>query len=249
VPPIKDEAIVLRRLDYSETSQVLVLFTREHGPRRLIAKGVKRGTRKKFAVGIDLLERGTVVFIAGGSGGQSLGTLTEWRQCDAYLGLRQELTRLYAAQYVAGLTAGMTEEADPHPELYDALARTLSELSASADVLPFVASYQCDLLESTGLWPDLHRCVMCDKPAPAYRAAYFSAHQGGLVCRDCEPALVEKRRIPAAVLTALRERRFDDPAATTGAFDLLDYTIAHATGKPTRLADALRKAAGRISGR
>ena len=55
MPLVKDEAIVLRRLDSSESSQVLVFFTREHGPQRLIAKGIKRGTKQRFATGIDLL--------------------------------------------------------------------------------------------------------------------------------------------------------------------------------------------------
>ncbi len=58
---ISDRAIVLRRLDYSETSQILALFTREYGQVRVIAKGIKRSTRSRFAVGIDLLEVGQVV--------------------------------------------------------------------------------------------------------------------------------------------------------------------------------------------
>ena len=37
MPLIQDQAVVLRRLDYSETSQVLVLFTRDHGKVRAIA--------------------------------------------------------------------------------------------------------------------------------------------------------------------------------------------------------------------
>ena len=98
MPAIKDEAITLRRLDYSETSQVLVFLTREHGCRRLIAKGIKRGTRQRFATGIDLLERGQIMFISKSQSDASLGTLTEWRQLDAYMGLRGDLRRLYSGQ-------------------------------------------------------------------------------------------------------------------------------------------------------
>ena len=65
---VKDQAIVLRRLDYSETSQVLVFLTREHGLQRLIAKGIKRSTKKKYATGIDLLERGRLVFLISARG-------------------------------------------------------------------------------------------------------------------------------------------------------------------------------------
>ncbi|MCH7814056.1 MAG: recombination protein O N-terminal domain-containing protein, partial [Planctomycetes bacterium] len=46
---ISERAVVLRRVDYSETSQVLVLLTRGHGKVRAIAKGIKRSTRKHFA--------------------------------------------------------------------------------------------------------------------------------------------------------------------------------------------------------
>src|SRR5437016_5129272 len=104
----KDKGIVLRRLDYSESSQVLAFFTRDHGQRRLIAKGVKRGTRKKFAVGIDLLEQGELVFIQRESSESGLGTLTEWRQTQLFLGLRDSLDRWYAALYMAEITTGMT---------------------------------------------------------------------------------------------------------------------------------------------
>jgi DNA repair protein RecO (recombination protein O) len=240
---MKDEAITLRRLDYSESSQVLVFLTRLHGPQRLIAKGIKRGTKKKFAVGIDLLERGQVVYI-GCARGEGLGTLTEWRQLDLHLGLRSDLPQWYAAQYAAEITAGMTEQEDPHPELYDALAALLGALNGESDPLPLVIAYQSAVLTATGLWPDLTRCVICDRPAPPGRAAYFSAHQGGLVCRACEGPLVEKRKVSAATLTALREGSFEGQVAR-GVFELLDYTIAHALGRAPALSRFLAFETGR----
>ena len=166
MPLIQDEAITLRRLDYSETSQVLVFFTREHGRKRLIAKGIKRSTKKKFAVGIDLLERGRAVFTTGRSNHQGLGTLAEWRQTDVHLGLRNNLQRLYAAQYASEITTAMTEDEDPHPQLYDALAELLEKLSDGSEPLPAVIDYQCALLHAAGFWPDLNRCVVCDRIAP-----------------------------------------------------------------------------------
>ncbi len=232
---IKDQAIVLRRLDYSETSQVLAFLTREHGSRRLIAKGVKRSTKRKFATGIDLLERGQLMFVAKSPGVGGLGTLTEWQQTDAHLGLRSELQRLYCAQYAAEITAAMTEEADPHPGLFNALGELLASLATGGAALPLVVEYQCAALTSAGLWPDLTRCVKCDKPAPPGRAAYFSAHQGGLLCRNCEPASPEKRKVSRAALTALREHDFSG-GPIRGAFELLDYAISHAIGRQPSLA-------------
>jgi len=230
---IRDQAIVLRRLDYSESSQVLAFLTREHGPQRLIAKGIKRGTKKKFATGIDLLERGEVLYLPSARG-EGLGTLTEWHQVELHLGLRSDLTRWYAGQYAAEVTSGMTQEADPHPELFDALAALLEALSAGSEPLRLVTVYQRAILTTTGLWPDLSRCVICDRPAPPGRAAWFSAHQGGLVCRACEPPVIVKRKVSAAALTALREGSAA-PETLAPVFDLLDYTIGQALGRPSAL--------------
>jgi DNA repair protein RecO (recombination protein O) len=247
MPAIKDEAITLRRLDYSETSQVLMFLTREHGSRKLIAKGIKRGTKKQFATGIDLLERGQVMLIAKSQSDASLGVLTEWRQLDAYLGLRGDLRRLYGGQYAAEITAAMVEEADPDAELYDALRGLLEGLArdqlagvgqglaSQPKPLPLLVSYQCALLRSAGVWPDLSRCIICGKAAPPGRAGYLAPHEGGLACRDCEPGLIEKRKVSGLTLDALRTAQFTTETARE-AFDLLNYTITHIIGRPPTLA-------------
>jgi DNA repair protein RecO (recombination protein O) len=231
---IKDQAIVLRHLDYSETSQVLAVLTREHGKQRLIAKGVKRSSKKRPAIAIDLLERGELLFLPTLRGGAQLGPLTEWRQVQPYLGLRGHLHRWYAGQYAAEITAAMTEEADPHPGLFDALADLLGKLCSADEVIGLLVGYQRTLLEQAGLWPDLTRCVMCDRPAPENRAAYFSAHQGGLVCRICQPKTHDARKIDAAALTALRANH-GDPRSVPAILKLLDHAIANIIGRPTSL--------------
>lgn len=234
MPPVHDKAIVLRHLDYSETSQVLACLTREHGPRRLIAKGIKRGTKHKAASIIDLLETGDVVFLDRPHSEAELSILTEWRQSDAHLGLRQNLQAWYAAQYAAEITSGMTQEADPHPELFDALGVLLSRLSGGAAVLPELLDYQSAVLSSAGLWPDLTRCVVCDRPAPTGRAGYYAAVQGGLVCRVCQPTLPTSRYLSATHLEALRTRGFHENASNE-LFRVLDDTIGSAVGRPTLL--------------
>jgi DNA repair protein RecO (recombination protein O) len=226
MPAIKDQAVALRRLDYSETSQVLLFLTREHGPRRLLAKGIKRSTKKKPAAGIDLLEHGLLEFSSRAGGDSGLGMLMEWQQVNIYLGLRTGLDRLYAAQYAAEVTAGMVEEADPHPEVFDALVGLLEGLVAGGEALPLLTRYQATLLAGVGLWPDLTRCMLCDKPAPPGRAGFFSAGQGGLICRDCVNRVPEKTKVNASILDALRKGEFDNTTAP-GSFEFLDYTFTH----------------------
>jgi DNA repair protein RecO (recombination protein O) len=135
MPIIRDEAVVLSRLDYSENSQILVLFTREHGKARSIAKGIRRGTKKRFVAGIDLLDVGSAVLGAKQERGEALASLSEWRQTESLSGLRERLDRLHAALYAAELTSRLTEDWDPHPRLFDFLLKTLRDLAAAQEVL------------------------------------------------------------------------------------------------------------------
>src|SRR5207247_6243922 len=67
MPLARDRCICLRKVEYSETSQILLLFWREHGLLRVIAKGAhRRATAGASSIdgGIDLLDGGGAVFTA-----------------------------------------------------------------------------------------------------------------------------------------------------------------------------------------
>ncbi len=236
---VKDFGIVLRRLDYSETSQVLAVLCRETGLQRLIGRGVKRGTKKQAAVGIDLLEVGAVVYSRRPGSDAQLGTLIEWRQQKRFDALRRGLAAAYAAQYAADRAVQVLEENDPHPGLFDAFVAFTDEIDA-VHALPSLTRHLWTLLHEIGLMPELNRCVGCGGPVRA-GAAYFTSREGGLLCRDCEPARVEKRRVERAALEALREPGAPAaPAAVRGAFDLLDYHLSSISGRPSKVREALR---------
>ena len=231
----KDMAVALRRVDYSETSQVLVVFTREHGKQRLIAKGIKRGTKKRVATGVDLLESGELVWSRREGSDATLGTLTEWRQENAFTGLRSDLARLYGGQYAVEIVSLLTEEGDPHPATYAGLIETLAALCTTNETLDCVVSFQIGLLDEVGLLPSLTECMNCRRPRTGGMGQYLSSGLGGLVCRDCEPAIVEKRRLDEAAIVGLTGGGWT-PAGRLGAFDVLDYHIRCIVGRETRLA-------------
>ena len=240
-----DSAVVLRRLDYSETSQVLVLLTREHGQQRLIAKGVKRSTKTRASVGIDLLEVGRLVFSRRPGKEETLATLTEWRQEETFPHLRTDLVRNYAAQYAAEVTSHLMEVHDPHPELFDGLCIFFRALKDGSSI-GLLARYLWFMLTQIGLRPELSRCMGCGRSVETDRALYFSSHQGGAICRDCEPAIVEKRKISAALTRALgivgSPHPLDEPKLAREAFDLLDHHLTELLSRPPKLSAPLRSA-------
>ncbi len=248
MPLLKDMAISLRRLDYSETSQVLVLFTREYGQQRVIAKGIKRSTSRRAAVGIDLLELGHVVFSVRPGKEDTLATLTEWRQEDGFPHLRTDLLRLYAAEYAAEVTSQLTEVHDPHARLFDGLLTLLASL-AEAEPMTALVGYLWVLLSEIGLRPELTRCVACGHSVASDRVLFFSSRQGGAICRDCEPAAIEKRQIMPAVATALASPGPVPARLALPCFDLLDYHLAEIMSRPAHVSGLLRQAWHAAGGR
>jgi len=234
MPIIRDEAIVLGRVDYSETSQVLVLFTRQHGKVRAIAKGIKRGTKARFAAGIDLLEVGQVVVSSRQERGSALATLTEWKQTRSLFGLREKLFRIHAAQYAVEITGQLTEDWDAHADLFEALTTALADLSAAQEPLEITLRYQFALLDAIGAMPRFDVCVLCGRDD---NLTHFSSFEGGLVCRHCEAGQVEKREVSPATVAILRGR--GGPGSRAGGFSLLNYHLSHLMGREPELASHL----------
>lgn len=188
----RDRCICLRKVEYSETSQILLLFGREHGLLRVIAKGAHRKTKvgaSKFGGGLDLLDVGDAVFTFDPA--RELNTLTEWDLREGHLGLRRSLRAVYLAQYAAELAALLFQEHDAHPTLFDAFLAMLPELATPRAEETFL-NFQLDLLRESGYLPELTACAECGLPAGDYDLAYFSPARGGVVCRNCEGRVTDR---------------------------------------------------------
>lgn len=259
MPTQSDYAIVLRLSDFSETSQIATLFCREAGLVRLIAKGARRGTAKRVAVGLDLLELGELMF-APPRRGEGLGTLAEWKQRDGFGDLRAALAPLYAGLYAAELVTFLTVEYDPHPPLFEvlsALLRALVQDVSAAAVETELLRFEAALVTTIGFAPLLDHCTACSRLRPAGAAGYFSSTAGGLVCRDCEPRIREKQRVRGTVIDILRAAldgvQNDDSTmlsaaaaamgaeALHGARRLLDHHLQHVASREFELASRVAR--------
>src|SRR5437868_14779788 len=96
-------ALVLRTTDWSETSRIATLWTRQFGKVRALAKGGRR-LKSNFESALDLLTVCDIVFLRKSSG--SLDLLTEARVVKRFPRRRVDLQAAYGAYYVAELWAG-----------------------------------------------------------------------------------------------------------------------------------------------
>jgi DNA repair protein RecO (recombination protein O) len=212
---IKDQGICIHTVDYSETSQVVTFFTRDHGKVGAMAKGSRR---PKSAIGgrIELFSYGDLVLVD--SPNAKLATLTEFQaRFDVVVGMSSRLSAYHCALLATELLDKLTQDRDPHPGLYEGYLEFLQEDIATQEVLPGLIRFQWGLLRQIGLEPVTDRCANCQTPLiPAWPECYFSSLANGLICRDCEGAFADRISVsgPAArVLTGIDRQGASDPAA------------------------------------
>jgi DNA repair protein RecO (recombination protein O) len=232
-------ALVVRTNDWSETSRIATLFTRELGKVRVLAKGGRR-LRSNFEVALDLLTVCHIVVIRKPNG---LDLLTEARVEERFPGLRVKLPALYAGYYVAELLGEGTQDYDPHPALFDAAVETLRDLSKpEADASARTLRFELVWLHELGYRPRLDSCAVCgasDWLANVGRYA-FALQAGGLVCPRCEPVQRDRRTLSGPALDALRELDATRPAALAPLpraelRQLLGYYVSYVLGRRPRL--------------
>lgn len=208
MPPERATALVVRTTDWSETSRIATLWSREFGKLRVLAKGGRR-LKSNFEVALDLLTVCDIVLLRKQSGGLDL--LTEALVAERFPALRTSLPALYAAYYVAELLAEGTEDGDPHPDLFDATRAALRELGGAGPLVgQRLMAYELTWLHEVGYSPALDRCAACGGTVEARPA--FCAAAGGVVCAACAPHQRERRPLSPAALDALRAVRADESA-------------------------------------
>ena len=197
---VSDDALTLTVSDYSETSQIVTLFTRNNGKVRLIAKGSKR-PRSSFGGAIDRLQLVQAVFSVRWRDG--LGQLTELSISETLPGLHTKLKPFYAAALLSEILASATEELDPAEELFKIAADTLRRLSSGDDSAILIYRFQVQALRILGLMPELQACVACRRERPRGRSGIFSSLAGGVICRRCLSQQGEGLTISGKALDAL----------------------------------------------
>jgi DNA repair protein RecO (recombination protein O) len=242
----KASAIVIRTVEFSETSLVVTLFTREFGKIGALAKGARR-LKGPFESALDLLALCRIVFLHKSS--DALDLLTEAKLLRRFRPAGHDLSGLYAGYYVAELLAELTDEDDPHPELFDLADETLAALAAVEPVGKRLMRFELCALRLLGHMPSLDACVDCGTPvAPAGRVA-FGQLDGGVLCPACRGGKRQVVTISAGVLRAMAQlaepaghawRRLEIDARSLGELrGVLNHYFTHLLGRKPKMHDYL----------
>ncbi len=253
MPALRDEALILRRFPYGESSLVLHALTRAHGRVHLLAKGAYRPTSRFYAA-LDVFD--TLEITWSHAAGRELQVVQE-----ATIAARRHRIARALPAYRAGLTvlelAGLGAlEGHDAAELFDAAVSALDLLGAADEhdlgaVTAALVEFELRFLQNLGLAPALAACASCGGAAPPLDSgadgeprAAFSAGAGGRLCRACAlQARAVGRRVgtlPVRVLDralAILERRADEVPRDADELELVRDAVArfleyHLEGRP-----------------
>jgi DNA repair protein RecO (recombination protein O) len=251
----KDLAICIRAVDFSETSQVVTFFARDTGKISAIAKGSKR-PKSAFDGPIEVFAFGEIVF--SDTARDKLATLTEFQQQPSLAHLAKDLFALHCCLFAAELLNGMTDDYDPHPQLFESFLQFLKDTRVTRHeprgTISLLILFQLTLLKEAGVMPIWDYCVNCKtrystghlavERGAASGEVYFSSSANGLVCRDCEPTFPDKVRLTKEAAACLANLRKIPEAAEKTLREIEKILVRHFTellGRPPKMAKHVLK--------
>jgi DNA repair protein RecO (recombination protein O) len=190
--------VVLRHSDWGEADRLLVLFSREGGKLRAVAKGVRKLHSRK-AGHLEPFTRVKLLLARG----RDFWIVTQADTVDAYLPVREDLLRTAYAAYTLELLDRFTYEEGENRPLYQLLIDTLGRISTLPDAFPAVRYYEIRLLDLLGFRPELNTCVRCGAEIKA-QDQYFDAGLGGVLCPRCGANVPTARPVTMNTLRFLR---------------------------------------------
>ncbi|MBP8164292.1 MAG: DNA repair protein RecO [Anaerolineales bacterium] len=192
-------AVVVRHSDWGEADRLLVLYTREQGMIRAVAKGARKITSRKGGH----LQPFTHVTIQLAQG-RDLLIVTQVETVNAFLPLHDDLTKTGNAAYVVELLYRFSyEEEGGNPTLFRLLTETLDRVEKEESAWLPIRYYEMRLLDAVGFRPQLFECANCGREILP-EDQFFSFTAGGVICPRCGQGLPNLMRISVETLKYLR---------------------------------------------
>lgn len=243
------DAYVLHRWDWSETSLIVDLFSREAGRLAVAAKGAKRPTSQLRAV---LLPFQRIAVSISRPRGDEAAEIFNLRAAE-YVGGGAIIpaARLLEGFYLNELLLRLLARQDPYPRLFDAYAETVHALADDDAVEGALRAFELVLLRETGVLPALGLGGVSQRPLVGGRCYAIRPEIGlvepaddedGIAAEACVALQAALDRGTLAELRAASAAA--QPALKSQLRALLHYHLGSATLRSRETARAVRRLGG-----
>lgn len=152
---IRTDAVVLRSMDYGETSRINTLFTLDWGKMAVIAKGA-RSSRSRFGSTLDPMAHIQAIIYVKPS--RELQTITDASHVRAYPEIRENFDRIEIGLKALELCNALLPDGQENRELFSLLVEILSTLNEPNDRLRNLSPFfQLRLASILGFSPSFEK--------------------------------------------------------------------------------------------
>ena len=180
---VSTPAVLLRSFNYSETSRVLRLYTKDLGLVSVMAKGIRRAGARGQG-GIDTFSRGELTAYIRPT--RDLQTFKEFAVEEAGASLGRDVLRFAGASVLAEIVL-LHAGPDPSPQVFERLTNALRRIEAEprAGIVAAVLAEGWLLVTTLGYEPQIDLCVHCGRALGTSEVSRFDFSAGGVRCSDC----------------------------------------------------------------
>ncbi len=187
------DAINIKSYDLSEADKIMVMYSKQNGLIRGVAKGCKK-QKNKLGARMDLLVANTLML----SKGRNMDTICEARSINTFKESRQDIDKLLYSTYISEVINNFGVENDPcSNEVYDVLYKALDRIANAKEkkeILISVIKFQLKIMQIVGFGIELDTCLCCREQI-LDEDMYFSPQMGGVVCMECAKELGIKTKM------------------------------------------------------
>lgn len=208
------DAINIKTYPLSENDNIVVMFSKEKGLIRGIAKGVKR-PKSKLGARMQTLVCNTLML----NKKQNLDIIKEASALNPFNKLRYDLEKLTMALYIVEIIntfcAAENLDEDQNKVIYELLYKTLNNIQNSKNNTEVVLSaikFQLKFMNEAGFGLELQRCLVCSKETND--DVLLSLKTGGIVCMQCAFEHVQYIKLNRKIkdfLNTLSKAKIDEP--------------------------------------
>lgn len=212
MPIVTSRSVVLQTYRYSDTSKILRLLTREHGPVSVIARGALRPKSRLSGV-LEPFAEGTATFYT--KANRDLHTLSGFDLIRERQALGVDLPRFAGASVLCELVMRIAPRAADAP-LFEFLVHALDDLleSTAGRARAVSAARIWQLVALLGFGPSVTACIDCGRAPEPDAPARFDLAAGGIRCHRCPPV---GRFLEPGEVRALLALATGDPSADPSA--------------------------------
>ena len=245
------EAINLKSYNLNEADRIIVMYSKDNGLIKGVAKGIKK-PKSKLGARMDLLVANSLQLLKG----RSMDTILQAQTVNNFRKTREDIDKLMYSSYISELVVNLGEGTESiSKDIYDLLYKALNRISSAEskkDAMIAVIKFQLKILLFMGFCVELDTCLCC-RERVLDEEMYFSSQMGGIVCIECNKHLGVNLKMHHKIrdfLEAMLQFDFDyesdyDKKATEKicqvCFNLLDDYIKIHTNKKTKSSKVLQE--------